>query len=92
VVADSTNKRYVFASTTEPNIVWVDLNKLDFGEGTPQLKLDLISELSLTGGLAGDVTDRFEEKGPLTFLSLQREKQMAAAAAQIAATGHAPAP
>jgi penicillin V acylase-like amidase (Ntn superfamily) len=81
-VSDLTNLRYVFESTTRPNIVWVDLKDLDFAEGSPQLKLDLISELSLEGGLAGNVSGRFEDTGPMTFLSLQLEQQLAEAAAQ----------
>ncbi|MGA7396142.1 MAG: linear amide C-N hydrolase, partial [Solirubrobacterales bacterium] len=84
-VLDLTNKRYVFESTTRPNIVWVDLADLDFSEGSPQLKLDLISELALEGGLAGNVSERFEDKGPMTFLSLKLEQQMAAAAAETQA-------
>lgn len=32
-VSDLTNRRYVFESTTRPNIVWVDLDDLDFSAG-----------------------------------------------------------
>lgn len=71
VVLDLTNKRYVYESTTRPNIVWVDLVDLDFTEGSPQLKLDLIGGLAVQGGIAGNVSDRFEDKGPMTFLSLR---------------------
>ncbi|MBL3698207.1 linear amide C-N hydrolase [Leucobacter luti] len=60
VVADLTNKRYAFESTTRPNIVWVDFEKLSFAEGTKVLKLDLLSKLSLEGGIAGDVSHKFE--------------------------------
>lgn len=81
-VSDLTNKRYVFESTTRPNIVWVDLRDLDFSEGSGELKLDLISELALEGGLAGNVSSRFEDKGPMTFISLKLEQQMAEAAAE----------
>jgi len=84
-VTDLTNKRYVFESTTRPNIVWVDLDDLDFSEGSPQMKLDLIGELALEGGLAGNVSGSFEDKGPMTFLSLKLEKQLAEAAAQAKA-------
>lgn len=35
IVADLTNGRYVFESTTRPNIVWVDLAGLDLAEGAP---------------------------------------------------------
>ena len=69
-VLDLTNKRYVYESTTRPNIVWVDLADLDFSEGSPQLKLDLISGLAIEGGIAGNVADKFEDKGPMTFLSV----------------------
>jgi len=86
-VSDLTNKRYVFESTTRPNIVWVDLGDLDFSEGSGQQKLDLISELALEGGLAGNVSGKFEDKGPMTFISLELEKQLAEAAAQATATG-----
>lgn len=84
-VADLTNKRFVFESTTRPNIVWVDLADLDFSEGSPQLKLDLIGELALEGGLSGNVSGDFRDKGPMTFLSLQLEKQLAEAAAEAKA-------
>ncbi|WP_395309491.1 linear amide C-N hydrolase [Mycobacterium sp. AMU20-3851] len=80
VVLDLTNKRYVYESTTRPNIVWVDLADLDFAEGSPQLKLDLIGELAVQGGIAGNVSDRFEDKGPMTFLSLQLLQQLQAGA------------
>lgn len=70
VVLDLTNKRYVYESTTRPNIVWVDLADLDFSVGSPQLKLDLIGELAVQGGIAGNVAHKFEDKGAMTFLSL----------------------
>lgn len=60
VVADLTNKRYAFESTTRPNIVWVDFEKLSFAEGTKVLKLDLMSKLALEGGIAGDVSHQFK--------------------------------
>ncbi|MGL3151018.1 linear amide C-N hydrolase [Microbacterium sp. A82] len=60
VVADMTNKRYAFESTTRPNIVWIDFEKMSFHEGTEILKLDLIGKLSLEGGLAGDCSHKFE--------------------------------
>jgi choloylglycine hydrolase len=61
----------VYESTTRPNIVWVELADLDFAVGSPQLKLDLIGQLALQGGIAGNVSDRFKDTGPMTFLSLQ---------------------
>lgn len=80
VVLDLTNKRYVYESTTRPNIVWVDLADLDFSEGSPQLKLDLIGELAVQGGIAGNVADKFADKGPMTFLSLKLMETLEAAA------------
>jgi choloylglycine hydrolase len=82
VVLDLTNKRYVYESTTRPNIVWVDLADLDFSVGSPQLKLDLIGELAVQGGIAGNVADKFEDKGPMTFLSLKILEELEAAAKQ----------
>lgn len=85
VVLDLSNKRYVYESTTRPNIVWVDLADLDFSEGSPQLKLDLISELAVQGGIAGNVSDKFADKGPMTFLSLKLLQELAAAEKSSAA-------
>lgn len=82
VVLDLTNKRYVYESSTRPNIVWVDLADLDFSEGSPQLKLDLIGRLAVQGGIAGNVADKFEDKGAMTFLSLRLLRQLEGAAAK----------
>lgn len=90
-VLDLTDRRYAFESTTRPNIVWVDLDKLDFDEGAPELKLDLHSRLSLEGGIAGQVSDEFTDHGPLRFLSREnqpsgvlRAHELLASARQIA--------
>jgi len=69
-VADLTNKRYVFTSTTRPNVVWADFTDLDLAEGAPAGRLDLMGDTALQGGLAGNVGKRFEERAPLEFLSL----------------------
>lgn len=79
VVIDLTNKRYVFESTIRPNIVWVDFADLDFQAGTPELRLDLASELTLQNGIAGNVSQKFTDIGPLHFLTLARIKLMQAA-------------
>ena len=78
-VLDLTNKRYVYESTTRPNIVWVDLADLDFSEGSPQLKLDLQSKLAVEGGIAGNVSKDFADAGPMTFLSFALLAQLEAA-------------
>jgi len=81
VVMDLTNRRYVYESTTRPNIVWVDLADLDFSAGSPQLKLDLMSDLAVEGGIAGNVGGRFKDAGPMTFLSLSLLRELAKAKA-----------
>lgn len=80
VVLDLTNKRFVYESTTRPNIVWADLADLDFSAGSPQLKLDLQSDLTVQGGIAGNVADKFADKGPMTFLSIKLLQELAAEA------------
>jgi penicillin V acylase-like amidase (Ntn superfamily) len=52
-VADLTNKVYYFESTTSPNIVWTRLEALDFGRGTPVMKLDLVSRPDRVGDVSG---------------------------------------
>ncbi|MEE2031988.1 linear amide C-N hydrolase [Rhodococcus chondri] len=69
-VSDLTNKRYIFESTTRPNIVWVDLKQLNFQEGSSAGKLDLMGDTALEGGLAGNVTASFQQTAPMTFLAL----------------------
>lgn len=76
VVLDLTNKRFVYESTTRPNIVWVDLADLDFSVGSPQLKLDLNSSLAVEGGIAGNVGSEFKDLGPMTFLSLSLLREL----------------
>jgi penicillin V acylase-like amidase (Ntn superfamily) len=39
-VTDLTERVYYFQSTRAPNVVWVELDKLDFAEGAPSLALD----------------------------------------------------
>ncbi|GAB2661426.1 linear amide C-N hydrolase [Prescottella soli] len=69
-VADLTNRQFVFSSTTRPNVVWVNLAELDFGEGASARKLDLIGDTALEGGLGGNVTGRFTDTAPMQFLEL----------------------
>lgn len=47
-VADLTHKTYYFSSTTTTNIIWLELDKLDFSEGKPVLSLDP-NDLRLVG-------------------------------------------
>jgi choloylglycine hydrolase len=62
-VADATDHVYFFESTLSPNIVWVRLDGLDFGAGSPVRKLDLMH----SGDLVGDVTASFKPSEPLDF-------------------------
>lgn len=75
VVADMTNLRYAFESTSRPNIVWVDFPKMSFAEGSPVEKLDLLGRLSPEGGLAGDCSEEFEPvaDGVLGLVSAGRQ-------------------
>jgi penicillin V acylase-like amidase (Ntn superfamily) len=69
-VTDLTNRRYVYSSTTRPNIVWVDLADVDFGEGASARKLDLTADTALEDGLVGNVTAKFTATTPMPFLTL----------------------
>jgi penicillin V acylase-like amidase (Ntn superfamily) len=51
-VADVTNNIYYFNSTTAPNIIWIDLNKLDFNEGAKSLSIDP-TDIHLAGEVTG---------------------------------------
>jgi choloylglycine hydrolase len=52
---DLTNRRYYFNWTHNPNVVWVDLDELDFAAGQPVGLLD-----PRRSDLIGDVTGAFE--------------------------------
>ncbi|PSR69751.1 choloylglycine hydrolase [Nocardia sp. MDA0666] len=73
-VCDLTNLRYVFESTTAPNIVWVDLADLDFSEGSGVAKVDLLSRLCLEGGLAGNVGKEFKKHHTFHIVSIEQAK------------------
>jgi penicillin V acylase-like amidase (Ntn superfamily) len=53
-VCDLTSRRYFFEFTTAPNIIWVDLDKLDFEPGAPVMTLDPSGD-----SLAGEVSAAF---------------------------------
>ncbi len=53
-VSDLTQKRYYFELTTAPNVIWVDLGKLNFAPGAPVMTLNP-NNIDLTG----DVTAKF---------------------------------
>ena len=55
-VIDLTARRYFFELTTNPNVVWVDLPKLNLAAGSPVLELNPDSV-----NLSGDVTAKFKK-------------------------------
>jgi penicillin V acylase-like amidase (Ntn superfamily) len=63
-VQDLTGGRYYFESTYAPNVVWVDITKLDFSKGQPEMELKVEKEIFK---LNGDVTDKFEKAKPFVF-------------------------
>lgn len=69
-VTDLTNKRYIFSSTTRPNIVWVDLAEVDFAATAQARRLELTADAALEGGLVGNVTTKFAASTPMQFLTL----------------------
>ncbi|WOC12744.1 linear amide C-N hydrolase [Gordonia sp. MP11Mi] len=72
VVIDLTNLRYAFESTTTPNLVWVDLSDLDFTEGSGEAKLDLLSDLAVQGGIAGEVHSHFRKHHRFHIVSIKQ--------------------
>jgi len=75
VVMDLTHRRYVFESTTRPNIVWVNFDELDFSSSSPQAKLNLVNDLTLENGIAGNVSRHFQQGEDLKLLTLNMIKQ-----------------
>lgn len=63
-VQDLTGGRYYFESTYAPNVVWVDINKLDFSKGRPEMELKVEREILQ---LNGDVTDKLKKAEPFVF-------------------------
>ena len=64
-VADHKNRAYYFEDTASPSIVWVDLTRVDFAEGTGRRKL----ELQGSSVLGGDQTKGFEAAEPFVFVA-----------------------
>jgi penicillin V acylase-like amidase (Ntn superfamily) len=70
-VADLDNGIYFYESTTSPNIVWIDLKKIDFSAG--MRKLDLRGDRDLIG----DVTPLFVPSAPFKPAAPDEEMPMA---------------
>ncbi len=62
-ISDLTNGRYYFELTNMPNVVWVDLDKLDLQDGVPVQMFDLSADLEA----AGEVSTRFRPADPIRF-------------------------
>ncbi len=63
-IMDLTGGRYYFESTLAPNVVWIDLNQLDFSNGLDEQQLQVEKKILQ---LHGDVTSQFEKAKPLVF-------------------------
>ena len=64
-VANHKNRVYYFEDTASPSVVWVDLKRVDFAEGSGSRKL----ELQGSSILGGDQTKGFEAAPPFKFLA-----------------------
>lgn len=53
-VTDLSDRMYFFELTTSPNVIWIQMDRLDLAEGGPALAIDPYDE-----ALVGDVTERF---------------------------------
>lgn len=55
-VSDLTNKRYYFGFTDMPNVVWIDMDKLNLDKGAPIQMFDLASDVEAAGEVSGKFT------------------------------------
>ena len=64
-VADSTNKIYYFESALSPNIVWVNLNKINFAPGSG------VRAVAVEGNydIIGNIDDALKPTAPISFLA-----------------------
>ena len=62
-ICDCTNKRYYFEFCDMPNLVWMDLENLNLGEGASEQLFDLDGYFEA----AGDVAGKFKPAAPLVF-------------------------
>lgn len=66
VVADQKRLVYYFENVLTPNVLWVDLKKIDFSAGSAVRKLPLDDGQVY----AGDASEHFEEAAPFEFQGL----------------------
>jgi choloylglycine hydrolase len=64
-VSDQKNRVYFFENTASPSLVWVELDKIDFREGSGTRKLTLFGKPDL----GGDQSANFEKAEPFKFLA-----------------------
>jgi len=62
-ISDCTNKRYYFEFCDMPNVVWVDLDKLNLKAGAPNQVFDLAGDFEASGQISG----KFQPAEPLKF-------------------------
>jgi choloylglycine hydrolase len=53
-VCDLTNRRYFFELTTIPNVVWVDLARVDLSSGAPAAAVDP-DDIGLSGDVSSEL-------------------------------------
>jgi len=68
-VSDHKNRRYFFESTRSPNVFWLDLADLDFGEGATVMRL-MLTDGSI---YAGNAVTSLEPAEPFAFLEATPE-------------------
>jgi len=64
-VADQKNRVYYYEDTNSPGILWVNLDKIDFKEGTGVRKLTLVGNPEVIGNQSGN----FKKSEPFKFLA-----------------------
>ena len=64
-VADSTNKIYYFESALSPNIVWVNLDKINFAPGSGVRAVKVEENYSIIG----NIDDALAPAAPISFLA-----------------------
>lgn len=69
VVADHKQRRYYAESVISPSVFWVDLDQLDFSDGSEVRKLDLGVDMQRV--LSGEVSDLFEVTEPFVFQGVE---------------------
>lgn len=64
-VADSTNKIYYFEAALSPNVVWINLNKVNLGPGSGVRAVSVEGDFSVIG----NIDDQLAPAKPISFLT-----------------------